>query len=225
MNTEQFEKVKTVHRFDEFFETALRYDGLTLQDYQAFMPVIFEVVPQREEKDPLLMYEGIIAALRERWTASEQLPFHGPWHHGLVAGILLAALRNNGYAFDDADIAEALKRGLMIPGGGCGMHGTCGAGAGLGVALSVVSGATPFHDAERSQVLEAVSEVIRRIAKLGGPRCCALSTYTALNLAVKTLAKLGYPLPSSPVAGRCKNHALNAQCHGSRCPYYPKTDR
>lgn len=223
MNKDQFEQTKTQFRFDAFFETALGFDGLTMEDYTSFMPKIFDAVTQRDEKNPLLMYDTVIATLRKLWTASAQLPFHGPWHHGLVAGIIVAALRNNGHPCDNADITEALKRGLMIPGGGCGMHGTCGAGAGVGIALSIVNKATPFHDEQRSQSLETVAEAIRRIAKLGGPRCCALSTYTTLNLAVSAFKKMGYPIASSSVCGCCKTHALNPECHLTRCPYYPAT--
>jgi len=89
--------------------------------------------------------------------------------------------------------------------------------------MSIIAKSTPFHDEERSKALEISSEAIRRIAKLGGPRCCTLSTYTTLNLAVMELKKMGYGLPKSEVAGSCKGYRLNDQCHGYRCPYYPKS--
>lgn len=222
MKSEQFETTKQESRFDEFFEVALAFDGLTMEDYKTFIPSIFEIVPDCTERNPILMYESIIETLRDRWTASSQLPFHGPWHHGLVAGIIIATLRNNGFAFDNEDITEALKRGLMIPGGGCGMHGTCGAATGVGIALSIANKATPFHDGQRSESLEVVAEAIRRIAKLGGPRCCALSTYTTLNLAVSAFKKKGFVMESTPVAGCCSKHALNSECHLARCPYFPR---
>jgi hypothetical protein len=221
MEPEEFEQCRKISTYEDFMQTALGFENLTLQDYQDFMPVIFEICPRREEKDPFLMYERIIEELRERWTASETLPFHGPWHHGLVAGILVACLRNNGYNFSDSDIQEALKRGLMIPAGGCGFHGICGAGSGPGIATSIITRATPFHDGERSKALEINSESIRRVARLGGPRCCALSTYTALRYAGRELKKMGYEIPLSRVAGRCKGYYLNDQCHRRKCPYYP----
>jgi 7,8-dihydro-6-hydroxymethylpterin dimethyltransferase len=170
----------------------------------------------------VVMYEKVISGLRGRWTASANLPFHGPWHHGLVAGILICALRNNGYEFDDEDIKEALKRGLMMPAGSCGFLGLCGAGAGLGIALSIIQESTPFHDEERTRAMKASEEVLKRIARLGGPRCCTLSTYTTLHLAGRVLKDFGYEIPVSSVGGRCADHELNPECHGERCPYFPR---
>jgi hypothetical protein len=129
MKPGEFDQCKDIDRYYDFMEAALEFDQLSMEDYKDFMPVIFEIVPAMEDKDPVVMYEKVISELRNRWTASENLPFHGPWHHGLVAGILICALRNNGYEFDDDDIREALNRGLMMPAGSCGFLGLCGAGA------------------------------------------------------------------------------------------------
>ena len=220
VNREEFEECSRIAFYDEFMATALDFDRLSMEDYKAFMPALFDVVPARAERDPVEMYQAIIEELRERWTASEELPFHGPWHHGMIAGIIVAALRNNGYDFTDADVCEALKRGLMIPAGSCGFHGVCGAGSGLGIAVSVAGRSTPFHHHERSHALKAASEAIARIGRMGGPRCCALSAYTTLSLAVKKLGEMGYELPSRKMAGVCIKHELNPQCHLESCPYY-----
>ncbi len=222
MEVKEFEECKEKPCYDGFMGAALDFDGLTMEDYQAFMPVLFDIVPAREEKDPVEMYKGVIEELRKRWTASQELPFHGPWHHGMIAGIIIAALRNNGYDFTQADVVEALKRGLMIPAGSCGFHGVCGAGTGMGIALSIITRSTPFHDGERTRALKGASKVIGRISGMGGPRCCALSAFTTLDQAVKILGEMGYGLPSRKIAGTCEDHALNPQCHGRRCPYYPR---
>ncbi|MBN1289264.1 MAG: hypothetical protein JXA49_06490 [Actinobacteria bacterium] len=221
MDHSQFEECRKIKGYDRWMETALRFDDLSAEDYSTFMPVIFEIVPGIKERDPVVFYEEVIYELRKKWVASESLPFHGPWHHGLVAGILIASLRNNGYEFTDEDIGEALKRGLMVPAGGCGFLGICGAGAGLGIALSIIQGSTPFHETERSKCLDAAKEAFGRIARLGGPRCCTLSTYTTLNLAGRVLSDLGYELPVSRVGGRCIDYKLNSECHLEKCPYFP----
>lgn len=225
MKPEEFDECKNIGDYDDFMEAALAFTGLSAEDYEEFMPVIFEVVPAVKETDPVVMYENIISELRRRWTASENLPFHGPWHHGLVAGIIVCALRNCGYDISDEDVVEALKRGLMIPAGSCGFLGVCGAGSGLGIALDIIGGSTPFHDDERSGGMKVNLEVLKRIAALGGPRCCKLSTYTTLNLAGRVLGDIGYDMPVSSVGGRCADHELNPQCHGERCPYFPREDR
>ncbi len=218
MNSEEFEECKKICNYDEFMETAT---SVPLEEYKEFMPTLFEIVPDRKETDPVEMYEKIIEELRKRWTASEKLPVHGPWHHGLVGGILITSLRNNEYDFSEKDIQEALERGLMVPGGSCGFHGACGAGTGLGTAVSIAARSNPFHDENRTKALQANSEAYKRIAELGGPRCCPLSTYTTLNLAGDIFREMDYELPISKVKGRCKFYKENGQCHGVDCPYFP----
>jgi len=218
----EFEECAKIDTYDDFMSTALAFDDLSGEDYARFMPNLFDVVPSRKEKDPVEMYEAVIEELRKRWTVSDHLPFHGPWHHGLVGGILIAALKNNGFNFTEAQIKEALKRGLMVPAGACGFLGACGAATGLGIAVSIVLRSTPFGDKERASALASAGDAIQRVGKLGGPRCCALSTYTTLMLAIITFRKLGYELIPPIMTGRCRNHILNDQCHGRRCPYFPK---
>ncbi len=221
MNREQFEQCKEIANYEDFMETSVGYNDLSLQHYEDFMPVIFDLVPNIEEKDPVKIYEKVIEELKERWTASENLPPHGPWHHGLLGGILVTALKNNGYDFSDEDIGEALQRGLMIPGGSCGFHGSCGAGTGLGIAVSMASRSTPFHDESRTKALAANSKAYARIAELGGPRCCTLSTYATLEIAQSIFEEMGYDIPVSEVDNRCEVYQENKQCHGVDCPYFP----
>lgn len=222
MDESEFKKCKDFNYYDDFMEKALKFDGLSMEDYKEFMENVAPILLQSQEKDPVIMFENIIEDLREIWEASEELPFHGPWHHGLVPGVIIGALRNNGYNFTDKDVKEAFRRGLKIPAGACGFCGTCGGGTGLGIAISIVNRATPFHEKKRSSAFEAAIKANERIGKLGGPRCCRLSAYTALDQAVKLLNDGKYNLPQQKVIGRCKIHDLNAQCHGNRCPYFPK---
>ncbi|MFP4005689.1 MAG: DUF5714 domain-containing protein [Candidatus Hadarchaeia archaeon] len=221
MKPEEFESCKDIGEYDEFMETSLKYNDLSMEDYEEFMPTVFEVVPDRKGKDPVVMYEKVIEELRKRWTASENLPVHGPWHHGLTAGILINSLRNNGYDFSEEDVQEALERGLMIPGGTCGFHGACGAGTGLGIAVSIATSSNPFHDESRTKSLRASAKIYNRIADLGGPRCCTLSTYTTLDIADDLFREIGYEIPVSEIEGRCKAYRQNGQCHGPECPYFP----
>jgi len=222
MDSEQFELSKSFNYYDDFMGKVLEFDNLSMDDYMEFMPKVLPLILQQIEKDPVLMFETVIDKLAGIWSASEVLPFHGPWHHGIVPAILIAALKNNGYNFTEKDIKEAFMRGLKIPAGGCGFCGTCGAGSGLGIAVSIVQKSTPFHDMERSKGFEAVLKSLERIGKLGGPRCCRLSAYVTLEQGVKFLKNMGYELPEKKMIGRCSVYELNAQCHGNRCPYFPK---
>lgn len=222
MKIVEYYECKELSRYDNFIRGGLEFDGLTIKDYEAFMPILFEILPKRKEKEPVLMYEKIIEELRKNWTASKELPFHGPWHHGIVAGVLITSLRNNGYEFTDDDIREALKRGLMTPAGACGFIGACGAGVGIGIAVSIILRSTPFHDDERSKGIGAVAENLMRLSKLPGGRCCRMATYATLEFAVEYLAKMGYNLPKEKMSGRCEGYyGLNeGQCHKNRCPYF-----
>ncbi len=222
MNEEQFELSKSFNFYDDFMGKVLEFDALTMDDYMEFMPKVLPVILEQNERDPVLMLEKTIDALAEIWTASESLPFHGPWYHGIVPTILIASLRNNGFEFTEKEIKEAFMRGLKIPAGSCGFCGTCGAGSGLGIALSIVQKGTPFHDKERSVAFEASLKALERIGKLGGPRCCRLSAYVTLDQGVKFLKNMGFPLPEQKMIGRCSVYKLNVQCHSTRCPYYLK---
>ncbi len=222
MNEDEFEECKQIAGYDHFMERALEIDNLSMEDYKQFMPNVFHVMSQRTEKNPIVMFETVIEELRERWTASPDLPFHGPWHHGIAPAVLIAALKNNGYDFSDDDVREALKRGLMIPAGACGFHGLCGAGSAPGIVASIVLKANPFVDKNRSSSLAGNSNSLKLVANMGGPRCCRLSSYASITLAIGMLEKMGYILPREKMANRCSIHTLNRQCHGSDCPYYPK---
>ncbi len=222
MDKSEFEQAKEIVFYDEFMETALDFDGLTMEDYQEFMPKVLPIILEQEEKDPILIFESVIDKLMDKWSASEELPFHGPWHHGIVPSVIIQALENNGYEFTEKDVKEAFNRGLKIPAGACGFCGVCGGGSGLGIAIGIVKKSNPFLDKQRSKAFEAAKKANERIGKLGGPRCCRLSAYTALDQAHKILDEMDYVLPRSKVIGRCKIWELNNSCHMERCPYFPK---
>ena len=200
----------------------LEFDNLSMDDYMEFMPKVLPIILQQTTKVPVELFESVISKLRDIWTASDELPFHGPWHHGIVPAVLIAALKNNKYDYSEKDVKEAFMRGLKIPAGGCGFCGTCGGGSGVGIVASIVQKATPFHDKARSEGFEASVSAQQRIGKLGGPRCCRLSAYVAIEQGIKYLAKKGFPLPEQKMIGRCNVHESNPECHGRRCPYFPK---
>lgn len=222
MDEDQFEQAQKIPQYDVWMETVLGFDGLTMEDYAEFMEKAFMAVYDAPEKDPIVIYENAIEKMRKEWAASENLPFHGPWHHGMVPAILLQAIQNNGYDVEDWQIHEAFQRGMKIPGGGCGFCGVCGAASGLGIALSLLQNSNPFTGEERKKALIGASKAIEKVAKLGGVRCCRLSTYITVDTAIQELKKFDINLPDHEVNGRCTVHDQNQDCHGKKCPYYPK---
>ncbi|MFW9772709.1 MAG: DUF5714 domain-containing protein [Candidatus Thorarchaeota archaeon] len=105
---------------------------------------------------------------------------YGPEHHVLTPAVILTALRNhvikkpNGENISFLDIKEAIRRASKIPGGWCGFYGSCGAGMGSGIAISVYTGATPSTAINRSLANEMTSKSLARIAD-NLEHCCKRS--------------------------------------------------
>ena len=147
---------------------------------------------------------------------------YGPEHHFLVSSVLLAALGNLGkFNIDNSAFEEAVKRGKRIPLGSCGLLGACGAAVGVGIAISIVTKATWASDKERSLAMQATSEVLRKIAEIGGPRCCKASVFVAIETAAKLFEQeFGVKIPKLTNPRPCSFKTLNTECLGNRCPYF-----
>jgi len=150
------------------------------------------------------------------------IPIHGPEHHYLVSSVLLAAIKNLGRPrIENTSFDDAVRRAKRIAYGSCGLWGICGAAAGAGIATSILTGANMMSDKERSQAMQVVSEALEEIAKIGGPRCCKASTFTAIKSAVRFLKeKLGIPFPPSKDPKPCEFADLNKECLKEKCSYF-----
>ncbi|MCX5865359.1 MAG: DUF5714 domain-containing protein [Deltaproteobacteria bacterium] len=150
------------------------------------------------------------------------IPLHGPEHHAMVPGIILATYRNLGGAISREAILAGIERGSKVPGGVCGFWGNCGAAAGVGIAFSVLLAATPLTPKARQQVQEITSRVLGEIALTQGARCCQRETVTALREAALLSQRL---LPVSLLAEAdfvCQQFASNRECIGGQCPLWRK---
>lgn len=148
-------------------------------------------------------------------------PLHGPQYHLLVPAVLLAVLRNAGLAVEPAQFAEALRRGAGIAGGSCASTGICGAAAGVGIAFSVLSGATPTDGAGRQSAQAAVHEALGALSAQPAARCCQRDCWLALGAAVN-LARRRWRLDLAEVRPfACTQVARNRDCLGVTCPLWP----
>jgi len=150
------------------------------------------------------------------------IQIHGPEHHYLVSSVLLAALRNLGeFKIDDSAFDKAISRGKRILFGSCGFWGVCGSAAGVGIAVSIATNATMMSDKERSLSMQATSEALAEIAKIGGPRCCKASTFRAIETASRFFErKFGIKFSSLEDPRPCYFKVPNGkECLGERCPY------
>ena len=168
---------------------------------------------QSTERDPLALLEQVMAL--------PQVHMHGPEHHAMVPCVLLTAFHNCGGGNDlMADLAAALKRGRQVPGGVCGYWGVCGAAAGAGIYLSVLTGSNPVNTEAWPLPQKLVARCLDVIADVGGPRCCKRTSRLAIREAAAFTAELfGVEMPLSSVS--CRYPGENRECIGRACPYFP----
>jgi hypothetical protein len=179
------------------------------------MDVVRRVLATTTSRDP--------AAILERLMAHPGLPMHGPEHHAIVPGVIVAAARNAGAAVSDGALDTALERAAKVPGGWCGYYGACGAAVGVGIAVSVLSGATPVKGEQRSLAMAATAQALARMID-DQPRCCKRASRIAVQAAVQYLRdQLDIDLASGELA-RCAYTQRNAQCARERCPFFDASD-
>lgn len=151
---------------------------------------------------------------------------NGPEHHTLVGAVLLAAFRNAGGSLElESALAELRRRSMQVPGGACGYWGVCGAATSAGQFWSIVSGSTPMERESWAECFDLTSRILGRLAKIGGPRCCKRSAFTAiLESAAFAAEKRGVAM-EVPSEVRCSFFLRNAECLKEECPYYPVRER
>jgi len=147
------------------------------------------------------------------------VPMHGPEHHAIVPAVIVAAVRNAGYPVPEGAVEEAVARGTKVPGGWCGLYGVCGAAIGVGIAVSVLTGATPLTGKRRSLANEATSFVLSGMLD-GHPRCCKRAARKAVEAAVVFLRDRMDIILETGRPGRCSHWERNRECPKEECCYY-----
>lgn len=153
-----------------------------------------------------------------------RIAMHGPEHHFLVPAVLLSAYYNcRGEKEKKAEkIITAQKRSASVLGGFCGFQGDCGAAVGVGIFMSVLTGATPLSVGEWRLSNLATGKALITIAENGGPRCCKRNTFLAVEEAVHFVKEqFGEMMPVNNDF-YCEFTSLNKQCIKERCRYFPK---
>jgi hypothetical protein len=154
---------------------------------------------------------------------NELIAMHGPEHHFLVPAVLLSAYYNvtDNQPIKEEKIKIAQKRAANVLGGFCGFYGDCGAAVGVGIFISVMTGATPLSINEWRLSNLATGRSLITIAENGGPRCCKRNTMLALQGAIEFVKEqFGVTLPVNGTI-RCEFTGLNKQCIKEKCKFYP----
>ncbi|OGO30266.1 MAG: hypothetical protein A2Z29_09155 [Chloroflexi bacterium RBG_16_56_11] len=160
------------------------------------------------------------ADILEKVMSHPAVPMHGPEHHAMVPAIILTAIKNSGYPVPEGALEKAIERGSKVPGGWCGHYGACGAGIGVGIAVSVLTGATPLTGESRGLAIEATSFTLGRIAD-GGPRCCKRASRKALEAASDFFKmRMGISLKKAHQNNTCLYVSRNKECIRGACPYF-----
>ncbi len=153
---------------------------------------------------------------------SDAVHMHGPEHHILTGAALLTAYKNAG---GDLDLPTALTsmehRGKMVPGGFCGLAGTCGAAVSAGIFLSIALKTNPLSEKNWALGNLLTGECLIKIGSIGGPRCCKRDTYIAMQTAVEFVAKhlgINMTMPEKIV---CEYSGRNQECLLDECPFHP----
>jgi len=179
---------------------------------KAALEVLRQILTSTKSTDP--------AEIIEQVMAHPSVPMHGPEHHAIVPAAIITAVRNAGYPVPEGAIEKAIERASKIPGGWCGLYGDCGAAVGIGIAVSVLTNATPLTGKERGLALGATAFGLSKLLD-GQPRCCKRASRRAVEAAVDYLNdKLGIKLTKSK-GTVCTYTVRNQQCAKQECPYYP----
>jgi hypothetical protein len=178
---------------------------------RAALEVLKQVLDETKSTDP--------AAILERVMAHPSVPMHGPEHHIIVPAAIVAAVRNSGYPLPEGAVEKVLERAVKVPGGWCGLYGDCGAAVGVGIAVSVITGATPLTGKQRTLALAATGQALSRMLD-EQPRCCKRASRIAIQSAVEFLReRLGINLPKAKNV-KCSYPLRNLECAKEKCPYY-----
>lgn len=178
---------------------------------QTALEILRQVLDNTQTTDP--------AAILEQVMSHPAIPMHGPEHHAIVPGAIVTAVSNTGYILPDGATEKALERAARVPGGWCGLYGDCGAAVGVGIAVSVITGATPLTGKPRALALAATSQALALMLD-EQPRCCKRASRTAIRSAVDFLHEhLGINLHRVNNVS-CTYSVRNKQCARKLCPYY-----
>ncbi|MEA3468467.1 MAG: DUF5714 domain-containing protein [Thermodesulfobacteriota bacterium] len=164
--------------------------------------------------------EKDLITLLELIRSHPAIPMHGPEHHAMIPGIILACYRNSGGDITKEAILTGINRGAEIPGGACGFWGACGAAIGAGIAVSTILAATPLTPAPRQTAQAFSAKILSVIAEYRGGRCCQRETWLALSETARLSEEmLSVPMEAKGII-RCEQYLRNKECIRKQCPLW-----
>ncbi len=161
----------------------------------------------------------------EELLALPHLPMHGPEHHALSGLALLLASDRCDVKLPDNYIEETIRRSMQIPGGTCGYHGACGGAVSLGVAVSIITGATPLKGLARGMAHRATAMALLHCGD-DEARCCKRALRKTVVTGREFFSdELGIEFPQQSGHSFCTDISRNSECAKEHCPYFRRTDK
>ncbi|MGB9627138.1 MAG: DUF5714 domain-containing protein [Thermodesulfobacteriota bacterium] len=210
-------EAKKIYFRSQFMQFLREARGIKEDDLKKLVKEMKGLILSLYEPNPYTLLFNVLKKCEEIWPPHVSMPIHGEWHHILVPGVVLTAMRNNHYPISDQDIMEGIERGEMGK-VSCGFSGTCGAANGVGIVAAIVKKSTPHHDEERQEIMQLVANSQQEISQIMR-RCCKRSTYIGIQCAVNYLDRQGYSLQTEEF--KCPYSPKNSRCARKQCPYYP----
>ncbi|UQZ88357.1 SAM-dependent methyltransferase [Deltaproteobacteria bacterium Smac51] len=159
--------------------------------------------------------------IAEEMMKNSIINMHGPEHHYLVIAALLAAFKNSGgYVEMESALSLARQRSEKVPGGVCGFWGSCGAGIGTGIFMSIITGATPLSVKQWQLANKMTSLSLEAISENGGPRCCKRDTLLAILTAIDFVKEKISIEMDKPEIVKCSFHHNNPSCKKDSCVFF-----
>lgn len=156
----------------------------------------------------------------EELLALTDLPMHGPEHHAMSGLAVLLATERTGVKLPENFIEETIRRSMQIPGGTCGYHGACGGAVSLGVAVSIITGATPLKGLARGMAHRATAMALLHCGD-DEARCCKRALRKTVTTGREFFAvELGIEFPQPTGHQFCRDISRNSECAREHCPYY-----
>ncbi|MFX0164221.1 MAG: DUF5714 domain-containing protein [Candidatus Hodarchaeota archaeon] len=178
--------------------------------------IIEKICEETDIKDPFELVDLIMK--------HPNFKMYGPEHHVITPSVILTSLKNNGVKKPNGeeislfDIKEAIRRASKIPGGWCGFYGSCGAGMGSGVAISIFTGATPSTDGPRTLANQMTSRSLAKIAD-NLEHCCKRSVKLSICESLDFL-KENFNIELKYAYRKCRFSELNDKCEKEECPVF-----
>ncbi len=169
--------------------------------------------------------ETDMIALMQQIRAHPSIDYHGPEHHSMVPAIILATYRNLGGDVTDDTIKLGIERGKLIREKSCAYFGAYGAALGVGVAFSLILGASPYEGKGRQKVNIITRAVSAEIGRYDAARCCQRDCWIALKKSAE-LSREFLPIElRAETVFVCKELKHNKYCYGKYCPLSPHQAR